>query len=111
MNNVGGSSAPGGGVLALDDDDWQDTINANLFAAVRLDRAFLPGMLKQGSGVILHISSIQRRLPLFEGGTFLIEQAKLDASDVRSQVITGAGHWLMEEAPKMVIPAIREFVA
>jgi NAD(P)-dependent dehydrogenase (short-subunit alcohol dehydrogenase family) len=66
VNNVGGSSAPGGGVLALTDDDWQQTIDTNLFAAVRLDRAFLPGMLKQGSGVILHISSIQRRLPLFE---------------------------------------------
>jgi len=66
VNNVGGSSAPSGGALALSDEDWQQTINANLFAAVRLDRAFLPGMLKQGSGVIIHISSIQRRLPLFE---------------------------------------------
>src|SRR5437870_11556190 len=66
VNNVGGSSAPGGGVLALGDEDWQDTINANLFAAVRLDRGLLPGMLEQGSGVIIHISSIQRRLPLFE---------------------------------------------
>jgi pimeloyl-ACP methyl ester carboxylesterase len=44
------------------------------------------------------------------GGTFLIEQAKLVASDVRSQVVTGAGHWLMEEAPDTVIPAISEFV-
>ena len=38
------------------------------------------------------------------GGTFLIEQAKLIASDVRGQVVTGAGHWLMEEAPDAVIP-------
>jgi pimeloyl-ACP methyl ester carboxylesterase len=45
------------------------------------------------------------------GGTFLIEQAKLVASDVRGQVITGAGHWLMEEAPDAVMPAIKEFVA
>jgi pimeloyl-ACP methyl ester carboxylesterase len=44
------------------------------------------------------------------GGTFLIEQAKLVASDVRSQVVTAAGHWLMEEAPDTVIPAISEFV-
>src|SRR5437867_12252687 len=66
VNNVGGSSAPGGGVLALGDEDWQDTINANLFAAVRLDRGLLPGMLERGSGVIIHITSIQRRLPLFE---------------------------------------------
>ena len=31
-----------------------------------LDRGFLPAMLKQSSGVIVHISSIQRTLPLFE---------------------------------------------
>src|SRR5207245_4826296 len=55
-----------GGVLALADEDWQVAINTNLFAAVRLDRAFLPGMLRQESAVIIHISSIQRRLPLFE---------------------------------------------
>jgi NAD(P)-dependent dehydrogenase (short-subunit alcohol dehydrogenase family) len=66
VNNAGGSSAPSGGVLALGDDDWHDALNANLLAAVRLDRAFLPGMLAQRSGVIIHISSIQRRLPLFE---------------------------------------------
>ena len=66
VNNVGGSSAPSGGVLALSDDDWQRTLEANLFAAVRLDRGFLPGMIAQGSGVIIHVSSIQRRLPLFE---------------------------------------------
>src|SRR5947207_12423338 len=66
VNNVGGSSAPSGGVLALGDADWQHTIDANLFAAVRLDRGLLPGMLERGTGVIIHISSIQRRLPLFE---------------------------------------------
>jgi NAD(P)-dependent dehydrogenase (short-subunit alcohol dehydrogenase family) len=66
INNVGGSSAPGGGALALRDDDWQQAFNENLFGAVRLDRGLLPSMVKQGSGVIIHISSIQRRLPLFE---------------------------------------------
>jgi pimeloyl-ACP methyl ester carboxylesterase len=44
------------------------------------------------------------------GGTFLIEQAKLVASDVRGQVVAGAGHWLIEEAPTTVIPAIIAFV-
>ncbi len=66
VNNVGGSSAPGGGFLALTDEDWQEALNQNLLAAVRLDRGFLPGMLKRGTGVIIHISSIQRRMPLFE---------------------------------------------
>jgi NAD(P)-dependent dehydrogenase (short-subunit alcohol dehydrogenase family) len=66
VHNVGGSAAPGGGALALSDDDWQNAFDMNLFAAVRLDRAFLPSMLKQAAGVIIHISSIQRTLPLFE---------------------------------------------
>jgi pimeloyl-ACP methyl ester carboxylesterase len=43
-------------------------------------------------------------------GNFLIDQAKLVASDVRGQVIMGSGHWLMEEAPKTVIPAIVDFI-
>ena len=36
--------------------------------------------------------------------------AKLVASDVRGQVVTGSGHWLMEEAPQTVIPAILDFI-
>jgi len=66
INSVGGSSAPGGGVLAMTDEIWQQEFELNLFSAVRLDRGFLPAMLKQRSGVIIHISSIQRTLPLFE---------------------------------------------
>jgi NAD(P)-dependent dehydrogenase (short-subunit alcohol dehydrogenase family) len=65
VHNVGGSSAPGGGFAALTDEEWQRALNSNLLAAVRLDRGLLPLMLQQGAGVIIHISSIQRRLPLF----------------------------------------------
>jgi NAD(P)-dependent dehydrogenase (short-subunit alcohol dehydrogenase family) len=63
VNNVGGSSTPTGGVLKQTDADWQRTFDTNLFAAVRLDRGFIPPMLKQGHGVIIHITSIQRRFP------------------------------------------------
>lgn len=63
---VGGSSAPGGGFAVLDDREWQLALDQNLFPAVRLDRALLPKMLHQGSGVIVHITSIQRQLPLPE---------------------------------------------
>jgi NAD(P)-dependent dehydrogenase (short-subunit alcohol dehydrogenase family) len=66
VSNVGGSSAPAGGFAVLDDAQWQRALDANLLAAVRLDRALLPGMLARGQGAIVHISSIQRRLPLFE---------------------------------------------
>src|SRR5260221_11197593 len=47
IHNVGGSAAHGGGALALTDDYWQHAFDTNLFAAVRLDRAFLPSMIKQ----------------------------------------------------------------
>jgi NAD(P)-dependent dehydrogenase (short-subunit alcohol dehydrogenase family) len=66
VHNVGGSTAPGGGFAALTDENWQRELDLNLLAAVRLDRAILPSMLKQGSGAIVHVTSIQRRLPLYE---------------------------------------------
>ncbi len=66
VHNVGGSSAPGGGYAALTDDDWSTALSANLLSAVRLDRALLPAMIEQGYGVVIHVSSIQRVLPLYE---------------------------------------------
>ena len=63
---VGGSSAPGGGFAALNDADWDNALALNLRAAVRLDRALLPSMLKQGSGVIIHVTSIQSVMPLHD---------------------------------------------
>ncbi len=63
---LGGSSAPAGGFAALDDVLWATELNQNLMPAVRLDRALLPAMLAHGSGVIVHVSSIQRVLPLPE---------------------------------------------
>jgi len=66
IHNVGGSSAPGGGVLALSDEQWKKDRDLNLMPAVRIDRGLLPRMLARGSGVIIHVSSIQRSLPLHE---------------------------------------------
>ncbi|ADO70188.1 short-chain dehydrogenase/reductase [Stigmatella aurantiaca] len=40
-----------------------------LMAAVRLDRALLPWMLAQRSGVIVHVTSIEHELPLPESTT------------------------------------------
>jgi pimeloyl-ACP methyl ester carboxylesterase len=44
------------------------------------------------------------------GGNFLIEQARLVASNVQGQIVPGSGHWLMEEAPQTVIPALIAFL-
>jgi len=66
VNVLGGSSAPGGGFAALDDAQWSKELDQNLMPAVRLDRALLPSMIAQRSGVIIHVTSIQRVLPLPE---------------------------------------------
>jgi pimeloyl-ACP methyl ester carboxylesterase len=44
------------------------------------------------------------------GGTFLIEQGKLVATDATGVIIKGSGHWLMEEAPEQTIPALAGFI-
>jgi NAD(P)-dependent dehydrogenase (short-subunit alcohol dehydrogenase family) len=66
VNVLGGSSASGGGFAALDDTEWSKELNQNLMPAVRIDRALLPSMIAQHSGVIIHVTSIQRVLPLPE---------------------------------------------
>lgn len=66
VNNVGGSSAPSGGYITVTDELWHKNLNDNLLSAVRLDRGLLPSMIQQGSGVIIHITSIQSKLPLYD---------------------------------------------
>lgn len=66
VNNLGSSTTPAGGFNALSDKDWESTLQANLLAPVRLDRGFLPQMIDRKSGVIIHIASIQGKLPLYD---------------------------------------------
>jgi NAD(P)-dependent dehydrogenase (short-subunit alcohol dehydrogenase family) len=66
---VGGSASPAGGFAALTDDHWLAELNLNLLATVRLDRLLIPQMLKQGNGVVVHVTSIQSVLPLPESTT------------------------------------------
>lgn len=66
VHTLGGSSSPGGGFAALTDELWEAELQLNLLAAVRLDRALVPGMVSAGRGAIVHVSSIQRRFPLYE---------------------------------------------
>lgn len=66
VNNLGSSVTPAGGFSALNDEDWESTLQANLLAPVRLDRGFLPQMIDRKSGVIIHIASIQGILPLYD---------------------------------------------
>jgi NAD(P)-dependent dehydrogenase (short-subunit alcohol dehydrogenase family) len=60
---VGASFAKPGGALALSDADWDAALATNLLSAVRIDRELLPGMVSQGSGSIVHVSSAQWKRP------------------------------------------------
>jgi NAD(P)-dependent dehydrogenase (short-subunit alcohol dehydrogenase family) len=66
---LGGSSAPAGGFAALDDQVWAKELDLNLMPAIRLDRALVPAMVEQGAGVVIHVTSIQRLMPLPEATT------------------------------------------
>ncbi|GAA1289772.1 SDR family oxidoreductase [Pseudonocardia aurantiaca] len=63
---VGGSHAPSGGFAALSDLDWAEELNLNLLGAVRLDRGLVPGMIERGRGAVVHVTSIQRTMPLHD---------------------------------------------
>lgn len=63
---VGGSSTPPGGFAAATEEHWLTELHLNLLGAVRLDRALLPAMVTAGSGVVVHVGSIQRQQPLHE---------------------------------------------
>jgi NAD(P)-dependent dehydrogenase (short-subunit alcohol dehydrogenase family) len=69
VNVLGGSNAPSGGFAALDEQEWENALSQNLLSAVRIDRGLLPSMITKGSGVIVHVTSIQNKLPLPESTT------------------------------------------
>jgi len=98
---LGGSSAPAGGFAVLGEDEWHRELSLNLFPAVRLDRALLPEMLAQDSGVIIHVTSIQRELPLPESTTaYAAAKAALSTySKSLSKEVTPKGIRVVRVAP------------
>lgn len=118
VNNLGSSETPGGGFAVLNDKDWESTFQANLFAPVRLDRGFLPGMLQQKSGVIIHIASIQGRLPLYDSTlpyaaakAGLINYSKSLSNEVSPKgvrVLTVSPGWISTEAANRMLERIAQ---
>jgi pimeloyl-ACP methyl ester carboxylesterase len=69
--------------------------DANDFAAFSVTKLSMPFLILTGEKA---------------SGTFLIDQAKLVATNVSGTVVKNSGHWLMEEAPDQVVPAIVAFL-
>lgn len=104
INVVGGSSAPAGGYAKLDDAEWAQALDLNLMAAVRTDRAVLPEMLERGAGVIVHVTSIQHRLPLHDSTiAYAAAKAALSTySKALSKEVTPQGVRVLRVAPGWV---------
>lgn len=111
---VGSSTAPAGGFSMLDDAEWEKALNANLLAAVRLDRALVPGMVEQGSGVVVHVTSIQNRMPLHDA-TLAYAAAKAALSTYSkglSNEVGPKGLRVVRVSPGWVATeAVKDFVA
>ena len=77
VNNVGGTSG-GRDFDSATDQDWVDTLNLNLLAAIRLTRQVLPGMKERHWGRIVNVASIWGRE--YGGGpTYMTAKAALIA--------------------------------
>lgn len=116
VNNLGGSETKGGGFAVLTDEDWEHSIQTNLLAPVRLDRGFLPKMIEHKSGVIIHIASIQGKLPLYDSTlpyasakAGLINYSKSLSNEVSPKgvrVLTVSPGWIMTTSSEKMMERI-----
>jgi NAD(P)-dependent dehydrogenase (short-subunit alcohol dehydrogenase family) len=104
VNVAGGSSSPTGGFAALGDVDWSGELDLNLMSAVRLDRALVPRMVERGAGVLIHVTSIQRVLPLTDSTiAYAAAKAALSTySKALSKEITPKGVRVVRVSPGWV---------
>lgn len=114
---AGGSAAPSGGYAVLGDDEWQKALDLNLLSAVRIDRALLPAMVKRGSGVIIHVTSIQSKMPLHEATiAYAASKAALsNYSKALSKEVSPKGIRVMRVSPGWVetesVPGFLDLIA
>jgi len=110
---------------------WNDFAADGTKSVSEADRQFytkkykLPGAMKAGMEVFRNFDQDAKdngdfqktplTMPMLvlggekSGGDFLITQGKMVATSVEGVIITGSGHWLIDEAPGQVIPKLVEF--
>ena len=110
---------------------WNDFAADGKKSVSEADRVFytkkyaMPGAMKAGMEVFRNFdqdakdnavfAKTKLKMPMIvlggekSGGDFLISQGKLVAENVDGALITGSGHWLVDEAPGQVIPRLVTF--
>lgn len=81
VHNAGGA-APHEGASDIPDEEWQDALDLNFLASVRLDALLTPGMRERRSGAVVHVSSAAVLTPV---GPFLHYVAAKAALETYSQ--------------------------
>jgi NAD(P)-dependent dehydrogenase (short-subunit alcohol dehydrogenase family) len=66
VNNAGANLSPGGGFSTLSDEHWNNDWQTNFMSVVRINKALLPAMIGQKSGVVVNISTGAAKLPVWE---------------------------------------------
>lgn len=61
-----------------DPDRWEEIFRLNVMSALRLIRAFVPGMADNGSGDVIFVSSVSSRHPYTYGGIYTATKAAID---------------------------------
>ncbi len=104
IDNVGGLTTPGGGFSTLTDALWEQELRLNLLSTVRLDRDLLPGMIERKSGVIIHISSVAGRVPLWQlNMAYAASKAALNSySKALANEVAGKGVRVLTVSPGAV---------
>jgi pimeloyl-ACP methyl ester carboxylesterase len=110
---------------------WNDFAADGKKSVSEADRQFyvkkyaLPGAMKSGMEVFRNFdqdakdnavfAKTKLKMPMLvlggekSGGDFLITQGKMVADNVEGVIVTGSGHWLVDEAPGQVIPRLVTF--
>ena len=66
LAHLAGTRGAAGDFLTLSDEDWHETLNVDLMSAVRVCRAFIPGMRERGYGRIVLTASENAIQPYIE---------------------------------------------
>ncbi|WP_216897692.1 oxidoreductase [Nocardia alni] len=85
VHNAGGAR-PYRGSSDIPDEEWQESLDLNYLASVRLDSLLTPGMRERHSGTIVHISSAAVPVPV---GPFLHYTAAKAALENYSRGLAG----------------------
>jgi NAD(P)-dependent dehydrogenase (short-subunit alcohol dehydrogenase family) len=113
IDNIGGLTTPPGGYSALTDEHWESELQLNLLSAIRLDRTILPAMIEQKSGVIIHISSVAGKQPLWNlNMAYAVAKAALNSySKALASELAGKGVRVLTVSPGATkTPPMEKFI-